>query len=312
MIRALAALCLSLLALTAAPFAKSAETSHGWFGVRIQSLDEAIAGILNLPSTRGALVASVDETGPAAAAGLIRGDVVVKFDGKEIKDYRDLPPIVAASPSGAAVEVVFIRLGQTITKTVTLGRLEDRQKPLAQPTAPLKALGMTLTSLGDEERKTYSLKTGLNGVLIAGVEPGSDAAEKNLKPGDVIEEFDLQPVYNLSDIAKEINLLVIQGRRTATLLIGGGAGEPRSARLTRLADADAVPPAVKAQGMSFVALTDLARLAYRFDASADGVEVTAVDAKAPAAKGVRLGDVIKEINLQPARNPAEAVARLRR
>ena len=101
---------------------------------------------------------------------------------------------------------------------------------------------------------------------------------------------------------------MIQGRRTATLLIGGGAGEPRSAPLTRLADADAAPPAVKTQGMSLAALTDLARVGYGFDASVDGVEVSAVDAKAPAAKGVRLGDVIKEINLQPARNPAEAVS----
>src|SRR5947209_1722861 len=104
------------------------ELRRGWLGVRIQSVTDEIAESLNIKPPRGALVAGVDDKGPAKPAGIEPGDVIVKFDGKEIKEMRDLPRVVADTPVGKQTPVVVIRKGKEDTKTVTLGRLEDGEK----------------------------------------------------------------------------------------------------------------------------------------------------------------------------------------
>src|SRR3954454_21987732 len=80
------------------------ETRRGWLGVRIQNVDDATAEALHLGSARGALVPGVDEKGPAKTSGPEVGDVIVKFDGKEGGESRDLPRNVAATPVGTAVD----------------------------------------------------------------------------------------------------------------------------------------------------------------------------------------------------------------
>ena len=95
------------------------ETRRGWLGVRIQQVTDEIAESLGIKPARGALVAGIDDKGPAKPAGIEAGDVIVKFDGKDIKEMRDLPRIVADTPVGKDVEVVDHPQGQ--------GREEDRQ-----------------------------------------------------------------------------------------------------------------------------------------------------------------------------------------
>ena len=104
------------------------ETRRGWLGVRIQPVTEEIAEALGIKPARGALIAGIDDKGPAKAAGIETGDVILKFDGKDIKEMRDLPRIVADTPVGKEVEVVIIRKGKEETKKVKLGRLEDAEK----------------------------------------------------------------------------------------------------------------------------------------------------------------------------------------
>ncbi len=105
------------------------ETRRGWLGVKIQQVTDEIAESLSIKPARGALVAGVDDKGPAKPAGIEAGDVIVKFDGKDIKEMRDLPRIVADTPVGKDVDVVIIRKGKEEKKTVKLGRLEDGEKP---------------------------------------------------------------------------------------------------------------------------------------------------------------------------------------
>src|SRR6266849_883118 len=88
------------------------ETRRGWLGVRIQQVTEDIAESLGLKPPRGALVAGVDEKGPAKPAGIEPGDVIVKFDGKDIREMKDLPRIVADTPVGKDVDVVIVRKGR--------------------------------------------------------------------------------------------------------------------------------------------------------------------------------------------------------
>ena len=104
------------------------ELRRGWLGVRIQQVTDEIAESLNIKPARGALVAGVDDKGPAKPAGIEPGDVVVKFDGKDIKEPKDLSRVVADTAVGKEVDVVLIRKGQEETGKVTLGRLEDSDK----------------------------------------------------------------------------------------------------------------------------------------------------------------------------------------
>src|SRR6185503_19706918 len=98
---------------------------------RIQPVTPEIADSLNIKPARGALIAGLDDKGPAKPAGIEAGDVIVTFDGHDIKDMRDLPRIVADTPVGKDVEVIVIRDGKELKKTVKLARLEDGEKQAA-------------------------------------------------------------------------------------------------------------------------------------------------------------------------------------
>lgn len=111
------------------------EVRRGWLGVQIQQVTAEIAEAKGLDRARGALVVNVTDGGPAQAGGLAQGDVLIRFDGKDIGQVRDLPRIVAATPIGKAVEVVVIRGGAEVTKTVTLGDLKDAVPPPQSPPA---------------------------------------------------------------------------------------------------------------------------------------------------------------------------------
>src|SRR6476646_10017956 len=107
---------------------KFGELRRGWLGVRIQQVKDEIAENLNIKPTRGALVAGVDDKGPAKPAGIEPGDVVVKFAGNEVKDPKDLSRMVADTAVGKEVELGIIRQGDEENRKVTLGRLEDTDK----------------------------------------------------------------------------------------------------------------------------------------------------------------------------------------
>jgi serine protease Do len=215
------------------------ETRRGWLGVRIQNVDDATADALTLGSARGALIAGIDEKGPAKPAGLEVGDVIVRFDGKEVKDSRDLPRIVASSPVGKAVDVLIVRKGTEMTKQVTLGRLEDGEKqaslqqpPTETPTATRQALGLNLSGVTDELRRRYSLKDDAKGVVITRVDPNSAASDKRIQAGEVIVEVNQEAVSTPADVTKKIDALKSQGRKSALLLVANAQGEVRFVALS--------------------------------------------------------------------------------
>jgi serine protease Do len=216
------------------------ETRRGWLGVRIQPIDDSIAASLNLGNAHGALVAGTDANGPAALAGIETGDVIVKFNSDEIEEARDLPKLVASAPVGKSVDIVILRKGQELTKTVTLGRLEDSDKKAAlevasaapeqtaPPTPVEKALGMEFSSLNDASRLKFSIKESVtSGVVVAGVDSDSPAAGKNIAPGEVILEINQEPVSQPGDIAKKLNALKGAGKKLALLLVASPSGEER-------------------------------------------------------------------------------------
>ncbi len=211
------------------------ETRRGWLGVRIQSVDDNIAETLGLGTARGALVAGVDEKGPSKIAGLEPGDVIVTFDGKPIKESRDLPRIVGQTAVGKTVDVVIVRKGKEQTMRVTLGRLDETDtKPAkagepAQPEQPVfkKVLGLDLVTINDEMRKRFSIKDTVKGVLIAKVDPNSPAAEKRLAPGDVIVEVQQEAVATPDAVSKRIDALKKDGKKSVLLLVANPQGDVR-------------------------------------------------------------------------------------
>ena len=217
------------------------ETRRGWLGVRIQQVTDEIAESLKVSPPRGALVAGVDEKGPAKPAGIEPGDVIVKFDGKDIKEMRDLPRAVADTPVGKQTPVVIIRKGKEETKTVTLGRLEDGEKLAAadaKSEGPLdksvvkKTLGIELANMSDDLRRRYKIKEGVKGVVITGIDANSPAADKRLSPGDVIVEIAQEAVASTDDLQAKIDKLKKDGRKSALLLVAGADGELRFVALS--------------------------------------------------------------------------------
>jgi len=211
------------------------EVRRGWLGVRIQQVTDEIADSLSIKPPRGALIAGVDEKGPAKPAGIEPGDVIVKFDGQDIKEMRDLPKIVAETTVGKDVEVLVIRKGKEEKKTVKLGRLEDEKKEAAltpkkneseEKTATKKVLGLDLANLTDELRKKHNIKDSVKGVLITGVDANSTAAEKRLAPGMVIAEVQQQAVGNAAELQSRIDKLRKDGKKAVVFLVVTPDGDP--------------------------------------------------------------------------------------
>jgi len=211
------------------------EVRRGWLGVRIQQVTDEIADSLSIKPARGALVAGVDDKGPAKPAGIEPGDVIVKFDGKDVKEMRDLPRIVADTPVGKDVDVTVVRKGKEEVKKVKLGRLDEGEKlaalekktdtPEEKPVVK-KALGLDLANLTSDLRKKHNIKDKVKGVLITGVEPNSPAAEKHLAAGMVIAEVQQQPVTTAADLQNRVDQLKKSGKKAVVLLVVTPEGDP--------------------------------------------------------------------------------------
>jgi serine protease Do len=220
------------------------EMRRGWLGVRIQQVTDDIAESLSIKPARGALVAGVDDKGPAKPGGLEPGDVVAKFDGHDIKEMRDLPRVVADTPVGKDVSVVVVRKGKEETHQVKVGRLLDTDKVASndpkQDAAPQqkstvqKTLGIELSAMSDDLRKKFKIRDTIKGVIVTGVDASVAASppDKRLSPGDVIVEVQYESVGNPADLSTRLDALKAQGKKVAVLLVSNADGETRFVALS--------------------------------------------------------------------------------
>lgn len=208
------------------------ETRRGWLGVRIQDVTPDVAEAIGLESASGALVTDVPE-GPAKEGGILSGDVIMSFDGKDVPDTRELVRMVGNSSVGNTVRVVVFREGKTQTLKITLGRRETAEGavPAAQPVPAeepeeTEMLGMTLLPLTDELRAQLELSDGTEGLVVAGVDELSGAYEKGLRAGDLITEAGQQKVSSVAEFEDRVGEAREAGRKSLLLLIRR-QGEPR-------------------------------------------------------------------------------------
>ena len=202
---------------------ENGSVERGWLGVQIQDLDEELATSLRLDDTEGALVADVVDGSPAARGGLQPGDVITRFNDRAVESSRTLSRAVAATDPNTSAKVTVWRDGRSRDLTVELGEVENEVVAAVPGAAPGQAgaVGLTLRALTDGDRASLGIPDDVNGVMVAAVAPDSAAAEKGLRPGDVITRVDQQAVDSVSEATAALNA-AREGDETALLLVRRG------------------------------------------------------------------------------------------
>jgi serine protease Do len=176
---------------------ENGKVTRGWLGVQIQPVTDDIAESLGLKDAKGAIVADVTEESPALAAGVKQGDTILKIDGKDVTDSRDLSRKVAGIKPGDAVPLTVVRDGKTMDLEVKIGTMPDEPKMASKDGKEDSAdKSVSLANLG---LKVAPAQDG-PGVTVTEVEPGSAAAERGLKAGDTILEVAGTEVNAPSDV----------------------------------------------------------------------------------------------------------------
>jgi serine protease Do len=208
------------------PQLKSGRIIRGWLGVMIQDITPELARPFGLEEAKGVVLSDVTKGSPADKAGLKRGDVLIRFNGKEVENAHILSRLVAATPPYTKVKVDVIRDGKQKTMTVAIGTMP--QEEAGQLLETTMDWGLTVQDITPELARQLGLNPGEKGVVISGVEPGSPAAEAGLRRGDVIEEVHRRSIQNLDDYNRAIEkakenkvllFLVKRGRGTLYVVL---------------------------------------------------------------------------------------------
>jgi serine protease Do len=205
---------------------------RGWLGVQIQQVTPDIAESLGLHPASGAMVAGITDAGPAAAAKIHGGDIILKFNNQDVKEMRTLPRIVAETEIGKQVPVVLWRDGKSLTVEASISELPDDQQASATPdkkappasaSSEIGGLGLKVSPINDDLRGKYSIGADQKGVVITEV-TGSPASDRGLKPGDVIVEVQQEAVNSPADVQSRVDRYRKQDRKTVLMLIQSSDG----------------------------------------------------------------------------------------
>jgi len=174
--------------------------TRGWLGVQIQRVTPPLAEEFGLDSARGALVSQVFEDSPAEKAKLKHGDVILSFDGVDIKEFDDLPRQVASTPPGSAVDVLILRDGKEKQLEAVLEKMDSDPIELAENSSSGLGWGFDVQDLSPPIAEQLGLPEDLDGVVITDVEADSAAQEMGLQRGDVILEANRKAVKSVGDL----------------------------------------------------------------------------------------------------------------
>ncbi|HXQ64999.1 MAG TPA: DegQ family serine endoprotease [Alphaproteobacteria bacterium] len=202
---------------------------RGWLGVQIQEVTPDVAESLGLKVSAGALIAKVTKDSPSEAAGLRQGDVITRFNGKDIKELHDLTRVVADTRPGTHAEITVWRDGHETQVSVDVGKMPAKQvaeteepnssvAPSASETK-VASLGLTLGVLTADSRKELGLDKTVNGALVTDVKDGTVAAEHGLRPGDVIVKVGQAAVDGPKQAAERIEAAKKANQKAVLLLL---------------------------------------------------------------------------------------------
>lgn len=190
---------------------KKGKVTRGWIGVTIQEITPELASKFGLKTTEGALVSDVSKGSPAQRAGIMRGDVILEFDGKKVRDVGALRNIVAQSRIGSNVAIKILRRDREMAVTVTVTELPADSNDII-PSSSLSTnsdesalSGITAIDLNAAIAKQLGIDKDEKGVVIIKTESNSPADEAGIKKGDVIQEIDRQRIANLNDFNRTVS-----------------------------------------------------------------------------------------------------------
>ena len=179
--------------------------TRSYLGVNIQSITPELAKALTLRDRKGALVADVVSGGPADQGGIKRGDVIIAYNGKVVEDSHQLPALVAATPVAQEATVTILRNGQERKLSMKVEELPGDKTVSEKPVHPAAGKwGLQLRDVNPQMAQRFHLKEE-KGAVVAGIEPGSRAAEAGIQPGDLILEVNRQPVGSVKDVLNNID-----------------------------------------------------------------------------------------------------------
>ena len=185
---------------------QSGEVKRGWIGIRVQPNSKNLARSLNLKDSQGIIVSGISENGPAAKAGLQAGDVIISLGQTEINSCKDFSRLIAEMPAGSEAQLVIWRNQEIEPITVKVENMpkspkaapREQVKPDSDGGKILKESGMILKENTPEIVKNMNLSPTTMGLLVEGVEFGSDADRQGIKRGDIILKMDLKDCVTLS------------------------------------------------------------------------------------------------------------------
>jgi serine protease Do len=203
------------------------KVERGWLGVSVQDLSYDLSKTMGIEGTRGALVSEVLKASPAQKAGLKQGDVVVAYNGKEIRDASQLRNEAASSTIGKEINLTILREGKKREVPVRIESMESRGQATAVPIR--ERLGITVRPAAAKEATRLKLRPG-QGVVITRVEPGSPGAKAGLEPGDVILEVNEIALSSPQDLSGAL-ALVKPGQQILAGVVDGRTGERGSLQI---------------------------------------------------------------------------------
>ena len=180
---------------------KNGTVQRGWLGVVMQDVDKALAESLELGKPQGALINAVEPDGPADDAGIVPGDVIVRFNGQPIIDSGDLPHVVGAIAPSKKVKVEVYREGKRKTINVKVGALDKDGAKVADRSNGADRLGLAVEKLADQERQQLRLR---GGIVVVEVSPESAAANAGLRGGDIIVQLGYSRIDDLDEYQQVI------------------------------------------------------------------------------------------------------------
>jgi serine protease Do len=205
---------------------KHGKVVRGWLGVTIQDLTPDLAKHFGIKEEKGVLVSDVMEDSPAASAGMKRGDLIVQFNGKEVKDSYSLRNMVASIPPGTEVPVRVIRDGKEVGLRVKISELPEKLAS-ARPESNTALEGVTVSDLTPEIIDKLGLPGNIKGVIITDIDENSPVRGV-LAQNDIIQEINRNPIKNIKDFNaalekagkdSDILLLVNRGGRSMYLTL---------------------------------------------------------------------------------------------